>query len=128
MNVIFDKRTLRVVSLFDTDVNNKSDQEILQAMFPNEFKNLIYVEVTAGCHSAECQAWANKRDINWQGSPSGFGRMFDGKIKIKNGFLIGEIYDVKLTDKILPRKQKHNKLRIGTPESFLNRRKNGKKK
>jgi len=39
MNVVFDKRTLRVVSLFDTDVN-RSDQEILQAMFPNEFKNL----------------------------------------------------------------------------------------
>lgn len=84
----------------------KSQGEKMEAMarVPDEFKNLKYVEVTADCHSKICQEWADKRDIIRQGIPSGFGRMFEGKIKIKKGYLIGDIYDIELVDKILPRK------------------------
>jgi glycosyltransferase involved in cell wall biosynthesis len=37
MNVIFDKKTLRVVSLLDTFISPNSEQEVLQSMFPKDF-------------------------------------------------------------------------------------------
>jgi len=41
MNVVFNTKTLKVISLFDSPPpTTRSDQEILQSMFPNDFKNL----------------------------------------------------------------------------------------
>jgi glycosyltransferase involved in cell wall biosynthesis len=40
MNVVFNTKTLKVVSLFDAPPVTKSDQEILRSMFPRDFKNL----------------------------------------------------------------------------------------
>ena len=93
----------------------KSQGEKMEAMarVPDEFKELKCIEVTTDCHSKICQEFADKRDIIQQGSPSGFGRMFDGKIKIKNGYLIGDIYNIELTDKRLPRKNERRRKNKG---------------
>ena len=40
MNVVFNTKTLKVISLFDSPPTTRSDQEILQSMFPQDFKNL----------------------------------------------------------------------------------------
>ena len=40
MNIVFDRQTLRVISLFDNNLSHKSDQEILRSMFPNDFNHL----------------------------------------------------------------------------------------
>jgi len=67
------------------------------ATIPEEFKKLKYVNVIADCHSIKCQFDSDREDIIRQGCPSGFGRQFEGKIKIKDGMLVGKIYDIKKT-------------------------------
>lgn len=86
----------------------KSQDERSRAMatVPEGFKDLKFVDVIAGCHSAKCQFDADREDIIRQGSPSGFGRQFTGKIAIKDGMFVGKIYDTKkdeLNDKKLNR-------------------------
>ena len=65
-----------------------------KSTIPEEFNKLKYVEVIAGCHSDRCQFDADREDIVRQGCPSGFGRHFRGKIAIKDGLLVGKIYDI----------------------------------
>ena len=76
------------------------------ARVPNQFRKLKFVTVICDCHSVDCQAWSARRDKQEQGCVSGFGRMFEGKIKIKDGFLIGEPYDIYLSDKRMPKKKR----------------------
>jgi hypothetical protein len=85
---------------------NQAERREASATVPKKYKQLKSVGVIVDCHSAECQAWADKKDIKRQGCPSGFGRMFDGKIKVSKGYLIGEIYDIQLSDKKMPRRKK----------------------
>ncbi len=40
MNIVFDKKTLKVVSSFDNKLTKMSDSDILKQMFPNRFENL----------------------------------------------------------------------------------------
>lgn len=68
------------------------------AMIPKECKDLKFVNVIAGCHSARCQFDADRDDIIRQGCPSGFGRQFTGKIAVKDGLLTGNIYDIEKDD------------------------------
>ena len=64
------------------------------ATIPEKCKDLKFVGVIAGCHSDRCQFDADRDDIIRQGCPSGFGRHFEGKIAIKDGLLVGIIYDI----------------------------------
>jgi len=78
----------------------KSQAERAEALakIPSECDNLKFVRVIADCRMPNCKAWAEKRDILKQGCISGFGRFFEGKILIQNGFLIGEIYDITVSN------------------------------
>ena len=40
MNFVFDKKTLRVVSIFDDNPSMDSEKNILAKMFPDKYKNL----------------------------------------------------------------------------------------
>lgn len=71
--------------------NSRKDLEIAKARVPKKFRHLKFVSVVADCHSTMCQ---KVTDIN-TGYFSGFGRMFEGKIKIEKGCLKGDIYDIK---------------------------------
>ena len=64
------------------------------ARVPDEYKDLKFIEVVCDCHSIKCQFDADRDDIIRQGCPSGFGRMFHGKIAIKDSMLTGNIYDI----------------------------------
>jgi len=95
----------------------KSQGERIEASatVPKEFAHLKFVSVRADCHSTECSLWSEKRDLKCQTCVSGFGRMFDGKIKIYKGMLIGDIYDIELKDKQLPKKKYGRIIDIITP-------------
>jgi hypothetical protein len=88
----------------------KSQDERRRAMatVPEEFRKLKYVEVTADCRSPECMFYADRRDILRQGCPSGFGRCFEGKIRVVKGLLVGNIigaiFDIKKTDNLCERR------------------------
>lgn len=41
MNVVFDKRSLRVVSLLESDISSKPEQEVLRSMFPRDFAHYV---------------------------------------------------------------------------------------
>ena len=66
-----------------------------EARIPDEYNKLKFIDVIADCNSIECQFVSDREDIIRQGSPSGFGRSFDGKILIKDGMLVGKIIDIK---------------------------------
>ena len=70
---------------------NQTEQMVAEATVPKEFKKRKFVNVIADCHSEKCQLYADLVS----GYHSGFGRSFEGKIRIKDGKLIGEIYDIK---------------------------------
>ncbi len=59
-------------------------------------KKLKYISFSADCHSAKCQFDADRRDLIMQGSPSGFGRLLEGKLPIKKGYFISKPFDIKL--------------------------------
>jgi len=72
----------------------QAEQTEANATVPPEFKKLKFIEVTATCNSVKCQFDADRRDIIRQGCTSGFGRLFEGKVKIVKGKLVGPIYDI----------------------------------
>jgi hypothetical protein len=88
---------------------NQAERSEAAARVPDKFKHLKFVRIIGDCHSRECQTWADERDIRCQGCPSGFGRGFYGKIRIKNGFLFEGVYDFKLFDKRLPNRRKRTR-------------------
>lgn len=97
------RRKLPVFRRFPKDKSAKvwetqAEEAEAAAEVPDEFKNSDHVGVTADCNSIECQFDADRDWIIRQGSPSGFGRMFHGKIKIKDCHLWGDIYDIKKDD------------------------------
>jgi len=47
MNLVFDKNTLRVVSLFDNVIMSESDNDVLRSMFPSTFDNISIWSVDA---------------------------------------------------------------------------------
>lgn len=105
------RKTLPVFSQFPLDKEakvwkNQAERKEAQATIPEEYLKKKFVNVIADCHSPECQAWADERDRRFQGIASGFGRMFKGRIIVKNGLLIGEIYNIIHSDKRLPPKKK----------------------
>jgi hypothetical protein len=59
-------------------------------------QKLNYVDVICDCHSVSCQFDGDRDSIICQGSPSGFGRMFEGKLLIEKGCFISELKDLKL--------------------------------
>lgn len=73
---------------------NQAERIEAEATVPDEFQKLKFVEVITSCHSVVCQEWANREDLQRYGYISGFGRSFEGKIKIEKGKLIGNIYDL----------------------------------
>lgn len=77
---------------------NQAERIEAHATVPKEFRNLKYINVIASCESVECQFDGDRISILWQGCPSGFSRSFEGKIRIRNGRLIGEVYDIEKDD------------------------------
>lgn len=77
---------------------NQAEKIEAKAQVPKEFKHLKFVNVYTSCKSIQCQFDGDRWWICRQSCPSGFSRGFDGKIRIKNGFLIGGIYDIKKDD------------------------------
>lgn len=77
---------------------NQAERTEAMAKVPKEFKKLKFVTVIADCNSTKCHKWAKERDVREQGFFSGFGRMFHGKIRIKNEMIIGKVYDIILSD------------------------------
>jgi hypothetical protein len=69
-----------------------------RATLSEEFKKLEFVEIATTCQSLWCYAHARLHDKKKNGYISGFGRYFEGKIKIKDGKLIGKVYDIILDD------------------------------
>ena len=74
----------------DTVWKNQTEEMEASATVPKDLNKLKYVNVIADCHSSKCQLFADLV----QGYTSGFGRSFEGKIKIVKGKLTGEIYDI----------------------------------
>lgn len=81
---------------------NQAERIEAQAKVPSTFTKLKFVEVIIGCEEPKCKVWAAKRDLRIQGCVSGFGRHWDGKIRIKNGMLTEPLYDVQAYEKKLP--------------------------
>jgi hypothetical protein len=78
-----------------------------KATLSEEFKNLEFVTIIASCQSLWCNAHARLHDKKTLGYISGSGRSFKGKIKVKNGKLIGKIYDI-----ILDNETKYEELKF----------------
>jgi hypothetical protein len=94
---------------------SQDERSRANASVPKEFKDLKFVNVIAGCHSARCQFDGDRDDIIRQGCPSGFGRQFEGKIAIKDGLLTGDIYDIEKDDLT---EKKLNKWKILYPKEY----------
>ena len=58
------------------------------------YRDDIEIEIYTGCHSTKCQEIADKVSIIWQGLSSGFGSLFYAKVKLVNGILQNEVYDI----------------------------------
>jgi hypothetical protein len=96
---LLDRTTLPVFKAFPLDRSDKdwkSQDELMraEATIPLEYSDCKYITVIASCNSVDCQFYSDREDILLQGCPSGFGRSFDGRIKIENGMLVGKIYDI----------------------------------
>ena len=93
---------------------SQRERALPMAKVPKEFEKKKYITVVGNCNSAKCQFDGDRHWIIIQGTPSGFPRHFEGKIKIKNGYLTGIIYDIEkddLTERKLCRyKVKYKKL------------------
>lgn len=81
------------------------ENELSKAKVREGVKHKDFIEVTVSCESPICQLWANERDRRTQGVASGFGRLFEGKIKITDGYLVGKVYDINLINEELPERQ-----------------------
>ena len=67
-------------------------------MVPSDYRWLKYINVLCDCRSISCRFDADRRDIIQQTIPSGFGRLFDAKIKIfkyQGNYYFGDLYDIK---------------------------------
>ena len=83
------------------EFQTKDLERSLSVFLPGESigtTKLNFISVTGDCHSEICQEVADKRDIIRQGCPSGFGTLFNAKIRVKDGVLTNEVYDVELDD------------------------------
>ena len=84
------KRLEKLIKLFGKTA-------VHEANAPEPFdKKLGCISFSADCHSAKCQFDADRRDLIMQSSPSGFGRLFEGKLPIKKGYFIAKPFDIKL--------------------------------
>ena len=102
--------TYKTVQWFDSPSSTEYDINVLGGHISTiwlddfmEFRHdLEKVNVTICCNSSLCQWWADRRDVKWQGIPSGFGRMFHCDVPVEeiNGkrYLIGKPINMKLDD------------------------------
>ena len=64
--------------------NNIAEKKECMARVPEEFWDLEFVNVICDCDLCNRGSYANRMDYNF----------FRGKIRIQNGLLIGEVYDI----------------------------------
>ena len=80
------------------------------------FRDLKDIDCIFECHSIECQFYADRRDILSQGTPSGFGRLFDAKVQIHECRITGNVYhiekDKQLTDDELDKYKNKDPIRF----------------
>lgn len=127
------RRGLPVFPRFPNDKSavvwkNQAERAEAAATVPDDFQDLKFVEVIAGCKKPKCLEWAKERDRRLQGSYSGFGRHFEGKIAIKDGKLIDPIFDIEKVDNELPKPREHNSPKVLTPEAAVNKGQGDKQK
>lgn len=119
---LLDRTKLPVFKRFPRDKQqdywvNQDAKNIAEATVPIEYRDLKEIEVIVDCHSIECQFVADRREILSQGMPSGFGRMFNGKIKIEDEMLIGKVVDIVLDDLVEEKLEKYKEV---NPKHFNN--------
>lgn len=57
-----------------------------------------FLSVVGSCHSPECQARADKFACTFQQCASGFGALFNAKIRIKDGIITNDIFDIEIDE------------------------------
>lgn len=62
---------------------------------PKGYNSLAYLDSIGNCHSPECQEKSDKSFIITQKSPSGFGLLFNAKVKLKNSEITGETFNIR---------------------------------
>ena len=77
-----------VIELQTKDLSNCLDDYEVGDKVPSKFNEL---DCVGDCHSLKCQEFADKRDIIRQGCPSGFGRLFNAKVKVEKGKITGKV-------------------------------------
>ena len=101
---MIDREDLQVFPNFHKDKSHEpwdSQQEQIkaQAKIPEDYKDLDHIDVKARCTSTECMFDSDREGILTQGTPTGAGKPFNGKIKIdENGYLTGKIVDIEKPD------------------------------
>ncbi len=78
--------------------STQAEKREAEATVHEDYKKIKSVSVVVTCESIQCRFDADRRDMLMQRSPSGFGRMFHGRIRIKDCRLVGEVYDIKKDD------------------------------
>jgi|GEM_PF-2395667 len=75
--------------------------EIFPASTPDNVvrRPLQHLNVNGQCKSAKCQEIADKLWIILQGRPSGFGAIFGAKLKLVNGIISNELFDIDPNDR-----------------------------
>lgn len=109
------RETLPVFPQFPLDKEYsvwKNQAELIEAKatLPKQFHHKKFIRVIASCNSVQCRFDGDRISILRQGCPSGFSRSFEGKIKIRDGKLIGKVYDIE-KDEYTERKLNHYKFK-----------------
>ena len=65
---------------------------------PGDFINheKDFINVIGDCHSEKCQDIADKFSCSFQKSSSGFGALFNAKIRIVNKIITSTVFDIKI--------------------------------
>lgn len=58
--------------------------------------NYDFISIIGACHSPECQSRADKLACSIQHSPSGFGALFSAKIRVNNGIITNDVFDIEI--------------------------------
>lgn len=101
---VVDREELLVFPDFHNDKSHEpwdNQQEKLnaRAKIPEDYKDLDHVDVKARCTSTECMFDSDREGILAQGTPTGAGKLFRGKIKVdEDGYLTGKIVDIEKPD------------------------------
>ena len=108
MNLVFDKKTLRVISVFDGNTYTQSEEQFLKSMFPLDFNNLSLWQFKQDIHLNPVHL---RIQLDDDGSPESI--LFKGKVVYKSPKEEKQKYNDKIMEK------KRNDLTQKLPKSLL---------